>query len=261
MPIGLKKSESLFLKSKGFRVVREVCFNFRYGNQLTVKEFDRHLLAEYSNYNVTIIMDMWRGLGSAQRVLVRDICTTTYPIHEYIQPSQQIVKDAETYISTYIRKAPFLAVIGRLEMSLLTIHRNEPIMPFCLNKTVSELQDFKVDSHLNQTFLSIDIGKYGSKKWRAKKYLTLEFTTFLNSVYGKVSIEDWEQSFEIIAQTKNAGYIALLQMVIVTRAKCILFVGGGAFQRHALHLYRQLNKQTECLKIVKACTNPLKFTL
>ena len=259
------EAEATYLKSKGFKTIRSVCFNFYYGDQLTMEEFDSHLFGGLSPQNVTIVMNMWRGLGSGQRILIKGMCTTMFPIQEFITPSDRLLKDAETYISTYLNREPYIAVMGRYEMTLLTIHKNVPVLPYCLEKTLAELEHLKREKHLDATFLSVDIGKYGSKKWRSKidSEVSREFEQFFRGVYKELTIPEWEFTFENTTHVKDAGYIGLLQQIIVTQAKCILFVGGGAFQRHALHLYNDLHpiEIERCVRVVKSCTSPSKFQL
>jgi hypothetical protein len=260
-------SQLSFLSSNGFHVVRTVCFNFYFGDQLTVDEFNAHLLGEYHASNVTIIMDMWRGLGTGQRVLIKDTCFTTYPINEHIKLSNRLLSDASRYVEANLGGQPFIAVMGRLEMTLLTVHKkDQPILPYCLKEIVSELDLLKKDTGLSATFLSIDIGRYGSKKWRTRvdPDLRRDFSNLIQDIYGpSASVSSWEKTFEDIAMTKDAGYIGLLQKAIVTKAKCVLFVGGGAFQRHALHLYRQLHprREEQCLRVANSCTSSTKFRL
>lgn len=258
-------AELAFLEANGFKIVREVCFNFYHGDTLTRQEFDQHLLDGHSN--VTVVMDFWRGMGSRQRVLLQDACVATYPIHEHIRPSQRVVRDAEAYIQTHLKGSPYyVAVMGRLEMSLLTVHSKQFSVPYCFKAILSELVKLKKTKHLKTTFLSIDVGKYGTKKWRSEMGVEManDVERFLGSVYGKnTTVKEWEVSFEDVSSSKDAGYIGLLQKVIVTRARCILFAGGGAFQRNALNVYRQLNpnKNHQCLRVVKSCTSSTKLLL
>ena len=259
-------SQQAFLRSNMFLVVRSVCFNFFEGDQLSLDEFNAHLLGEFHPDNVTIIMDMWRGLGTGQRVLIKDTCASTFPINENIKLSNRLLNDASRYVETYMGGRPFTAVMGRLEMTLLTVHKKEPILPFCLREIVSEINVFKKDMGINTTFISIDIGRYGSKKWRTSidPGLERDFGSFIQNIYGpSTSVSSWERTFEDVVSTRDAGYIGLLQKAVVTRAKCILFAGGGAFQRHALHLYRELHprKEDQCLRVVASCTSTTKFRL
>ena len=258
------KSDLAFLTSKRFQVVRNVCFNFFFGDELSVDEFHEHLLGDFAANEVSVIFETWRGLGSAQRILVKNACPGTSPIQEFISPSKTLLQDAKEYIRSYLSGGTYMAVMGRLEMSLVTIHKKVPVVPFCLEATLAQWKAFREETHLEKTFLSIDIGKYGSSKFRyhLAPELAEKFAEFINTIFdGSMARKEWEKTFETVSHFKDAGYIGLLQKVIVTRAKCILFVGGGAFQRHALHLYKQLhpNPEDQCIKVVKPCTSSAKF--
>ena len=259
-----------FLKSKGFTVVRRVCFNFMRGDELPLAQFHQDILGHFDSSSVTIIMDEWRGLGENQRVLIQEkICREKHPFREQVKPSQKLVKSAKRYVKEYLGGREYLAVIARFEMTGLTQRVYErgndshAIIPFCLQLTIDKWQRFKRDTGLNTTFLSIDIGKYGSISFERKKYYghLPEMMKFVTQIYGgKMAVHEWERTFEAIAQTTDSGYVAMLQQTIVTRAKCILFVGGGTFQRHAYNLYRQLhpNPEDQCVRILEKCTSPYR---
>ena len=256
-------SEIHFLQSKGFRVVRTACFNFYFGDQLSLEAFNEHLLGGHQPNSVSIIMEMWRGISSAQRVLLKDVCRNAI-IQEHISLSPTLQQKAEQYTQKYLRGKPYLAIMGRLEISQLTVHKKVPVVPFCLEETLQSWKEFKAETQLDQTFLAIDIGRYGSKRYRTNLDPTLEtaMQKFFQELYGpSLTMRVWESRFEAVAGCRDAGYIALLQKVLVTRAKCILFVGGGAFQRHALFLYKQLhsNSRDQCYHVVKKCTHSGKL--
>ena len=257
-------NEVAFLKSRGFSIIRKVCFNFYYGDQLTLEEFNKHLLGNRTSFSdVTVVMDMWRGFGSAQRVLIKDVCATVARVQEHVAPSDRILRDADRYIKSYLHGRPYLAIMGRLEMSMLTTRKK---VPFCLQETLRQWEAFKTDVSLQTTFLSIDIGKYGSKKFRSnvEPSLSMEVAKFFRGLFGSLmTSKQWEKQFVTVSQVRDAGYIGLLQKVIVTRAQCILFVGGGAFQRHALHLYQELHRSPgeQCVRVVRPCTSSNKFEL
>ena len=257
-----------FLKSRGFTVVRKVCFNFIHGDEFTLSQFRSHLLGDLDPSDVSILMNEWRGLGENQRVLIKErICKEKHPFKERIKPSQKLVRNAERYARRYLGGQEYLAIIARFEMTGLTQRAydegNDPhaIIPLCLKLTLDHWQKFKRDTGLNTTFLSIDIGKYGSISFDRKRYYghLKEMMDFVTQVYGgKLAVHEWEKTFERIARSTDSGYIAMLQQVIVTRAKCILFVGGGTFQRHAYNLYRQLNPENQCVRILEKCTSPYR---
>ena len=266
--LGVKSMD--FLKSKGFTVVRKVCFNFMRGDELPLIQFHKDILGDSDPSKVTIIMDEWRGLGENQRVLIQEkICREKHPFREQVKPSQKLVTMTEKYVKEYLGGEEYLAVIARFEMTGLTQRVYEEgndshaIIPFCLQLTLDKWHRFKKDTGLNTTFLSIDIGKYGSVSFERKKYYghLPEMMRFVTQIYGgKMAVHEWERTFEAVAQTTDSGYIAMLQQTIVTKAKCILFVGGGTFQRHAYNLYRQLhpNPEDQCVRILEKCTSPYR---
>ena len=257
-------SEVHFLQSKGFRVVHTTCFNFYYGDQLSLETFNEHILNGRPPSSVTIVMEMWRGISSAQRVLLQDVCRSFPLIQEHVGLSPRLGQQAEQYIHKYLRGQPYLAVMGRLEITQLTVHKKVPVVPFCLQETLASWREYKRETQLQNTFLSIDIGRYGSKRYRSSLEPGLEmvFQKFFQGLFGEtMTVRKWEETFELVAGCRDAGYIGLLQKALVTRAKCILFVGGGAFQRHALHLYKQLHPspQAQCYHVVKTCTRSSKL--
>lgn len=261
-----KSSELLYLKSKGFRIARTVCFNFYYGDQLTPEEFNSHLLGPLAAGDVTVVMELWRGIGTAQRVIMDTDCRGVLPVQELVPSSDRLTQLASSYIRRYLNDGPYLAILGRLEMSLITIHKSVPVIPFCLQETLLQWEAMKADTALQTTFVALDVGKYGTKGFRYKENpaLDAEVDKFLKRVYGgHMSLHSWEGTFEAVSPVRDTGYMALLQQVIVTRADCILFVGGGAFQRHALNLYRKLhpNLSDQCLRVVRKCTSSTKFVL
>ena len=189
------------------------------------------------------MMDMWRGLGEPQRVLITDkICREQHPFREQVQPSPRLVADAQSYKDKFLGPDDYIAVITRFEMTGLSRQyeiRNDTHaeIPRCIRKTLFQLEQLRKDTDIQNTFVSIDIGKYGSISFAKKKYYhhlpeMMEFVRVANR--GKMAMADIERTLESVSGTTDSGYIASLQQLIVTRAKCILFMGGGSFQRHAL---------------------------
>ncbi len=257
------------LKKKNFSVVRRVCYNYLSRDDIPLEVFRQDLLRkeQTSSKNVTIIIDEWRGLGENQRVRLKEdnICTDESDFREKLQVSPKVLQDAEIYRNRYLGTAKYIAVIARYEMTGLTrktSNKNDTyaIVPHCLQETLNKLEILRKETKTAQTFLSMDIGKYGSKSFIKKDYFghLKDMEAFVSKVYkGKMDISHWERTFEDITDVRDSGYISMLQQVIVTKAKCILFVGGGTFQEHTLHLYKQMhpNISDRCISIVKKCTS------
>jgi hypothetical protein len=256
-----------FLKSNGFNIVRRVCVNFLNGDGFTLSQFREHIFGGYLPGETSVMMDMWRGLGEPQRVLITDkICRERHPFREQVQPSPRLLADAQIYKDKFLGPQDYIAVITRFEMTGLS-HQYElkndthAEIPRCIRKTLYQLEQLRSDTGIQNTFVSIDIGKYGSNSFAKKKYYNhlhemVEFVRVASG--GKMAMSDIERTLEAVSGTTDSGYIASLQQLVVTRAKCILFMGGGSFQRHALHMYQDLHpmKQDQCVHVVNSCTNP-----
>lgn len=261
------------LKKKGFRLIHNVCFNFLSGDEIPFEVYRRDLLGGRDPTTVTVVIDEWRGFGENQRVLIEEkICPKSNYYREYVNSSLRVVSDAQRYMDKYLPHANttgYLAVIGRYEMAALTrnMHdKSDPraIISFCLQETMKEMLNMRGEmGEEADTFLSMDIGKYGSGSFVKHGYYghQRDMENFVGSVYGNdMNITDWERTFESVVETTDSGYIAKVQQAIVVRAKCILFVGGGTFQRHTLHLYQQLhpNPSDRCVRILEKCTSPYR---
>ena len=245
---------------QNFTVVREVCFNFKDGDELTLYQFNRHLFGEFAPKQVTVLMEEWRGIKhevNGKRVVVYDACWTELPVLslQYSRPSQRLLCDASRYKHKYLRYS-YIAVIVRTEKILLMDDRN--LVMECLNKTLDLWRQTKKTTGIHLTFVSMDVGKYGSLGTRLSNNTHEEF---FRQIYGpNASIKMWEDTFESVTNVHDAGYIASLQKTLVAKAQCIVFVGGGSFQKHAKYLYEKLHpdKKKRCIQVVQECSRNLK---
>ena len=245
------------LEKMGFRIVRTACLNFAYADQLTLEEFNTGIYDTLDPSTTTVYFKKWKGLSSFGRIPVKESGCYNTGIQENMPASPKLVRDARIYISKYLTGRSYIAIIARLEKSKIASRNTPGIVEYCMNQTLEQWNNLTSKSGLTTTFLSIDMGKYGSNSFRYDNGVQKDFERFFRSVYdGGWSISDWERSFEDVGGTTDAGYIALLQKIIVTQARCVLFVGGGSFQRHALSLYQARVPESEwCLDVVKKCTS------
>ncbi len=257
--VELRKKEKTFLLQNNFHVNRKVCFNFEYGDKLFVEQFNQHIFAGNSSQSMTVAFKMWRGLGDIGRVTVRDSPCQNTDIQANILPGLELTQMAETYRTKYLNGSNYIAVMARIEKSKIALHR-EGVVTYCLNQIIKYLDALRATSGIETVFLSTDIGEFGSNSFRNtgdSTNLEDEFVKFFRQLYGDtMSTSEWASTFRDTASTSDAGYIALLQKSVATHAKCIVFVGGGAFQKHALNLYKQQHPQREeqCIRIITECT-------
>lgn len=269
----LSAKVNYLVSEHGFKVIREVCFNFEYGDQLTLPQFNRNIYNGIPPKTVTVLMEEWRGLSpgrTTNRVLVYDACWTEEEVDslKYSWPSQSILCDAQKYREKYLQTDRYIALMVRTE-KFSTIFGDDKVskmknIAYCLNKTLAAWKKLKEKTGVELTFLSIDVGSYGSTsltekhtRRNYKPFLHL-YEDFLKQVYGpSATVESWESTFESITEIRDTGYIGSLQKTLVSQAECIVFSGGGSFQKHTKYMYDTLNQGTkkQCIQVVDQCSH------
>ena len=255
-------SFSKFLSSHHFQVVRKVCFNFYYSDQLTLEQFNAHLYGGHSPSSTTVIYWLWSGISRASRVMISNAYCPNTHFQQMVRPCPRLLQIAAKYHQNYLRNTPYLAIMLRLEKLNIGIKKETVKLSLdgCFSKLLEVWKEMQNESGSNTTFLAGDVGNFGSDSIHSDK-LTEIFKNVFKDLYGpRFSFEDWEDSFQTVASTKDSGYIGVLQQVLAAQAKCIILMGGGSFQKHALDLYKQAHphKQDQCIKIITECSLNIK---
>ena len=250
-----------FFKKHHFRIVKEVCIPLEKNKPMTTDEFNHLVLNEYYMLrNVSVIFLSWRGICVTKDCVTYTIritdskCDRLTVIHPYtylrLNSSERVNQDADLYVHRYLMNNSYVSVMLRLEYPIITA-RAEDIVSKCTKGAQDIWKRLKNDNQLNVTLLTWDIGRFGSASFenegRWKKYnITQNAQSLFTAVYGNLTSEkEWENTFVDVSGITNPGYIALLQMSIAARARCIVLIGGGSFQRHALQMYIDLHPQTQ----------------
>ena len=264
---GLNPVQQRFFDKNGFKTVRSVCVNYLESEDCpNLESFNSHILGEFDSSKVSIFIDEWRGLAEPQRINLINftLCRGQENFRRYIFPSKKILRDADSYIQTYFPSGKFLSVIVRFEMTWITSKKTvEERIPYCTHLILHELSTLRRDLGINNTFLSVDIGKYGSNTFSKRNYYGgfENISHFLESVYGgTLKVGEWEKTFDGVSGIADSGYNGMLQKTIAMKASCVLFSGGGSYQRNGLQIYKRLHsRETEqCVHVVKECTSPYR---
>lgn len=170
----LSKKIHYLTSEHDFRIVREVCFNFAMGDELTQFQFHRHLYGALSPGAVTVLMEEWRGLGTIEngkRVVLFDACLLAMHVQSmaYSWPSQQLICDAKKYRQKYLKTANYISLMVRTE-KILSLDNSREFMSNCLNETLKAWRELKASTGTKTTFLSMDIGNYGSDSLEQRKF-------------------------------------------------------------------------------------------
>ena len=248
-----------FLHKHHFNVVKEVCFNFAYGDKLSNKQFNSILYDSLSPSSTTLVFSQWRGTATA-RIHINDTECGNARIQEEIGPSQQLQKPVELYQQTYLMGRPYIAIIARMEKVQIFL-KSRLNLTVCFSKLLSVWRETKENTGLNTTLLAIDLGKYGSSSIQNAgkgSEMDVGFKNFFNTLYygQDFTLHDWEESFKHVAHTTDSGYVAMIQKMLVVEAQCVVFIGGGSFQKHAQTLYVHSHHKKPCIRVIEECTNP-----
>ena len=112
-------------------------------------------------------------------------------------------------------------------------------------------------------FLTVDCRKFGSRELKNSldkglldMVVEILFREFKS--YGmRLSLEEWDASFDEVPSFKTPGYVALLQKNLAASGKCLVTAGGGTFQKSAEMLYKSINNSnnitSQCYKMIQEC--------
>ena len=167
----------------------------------------------------------------------------------------------------YLNKSDnYMAVMVRVEYFALNHNLNKlpaeaqrnKLME-CFQNITTKVESVKRERNISNTLLTMDIGKYGSSYLRMETSYRLDVNVlnkvvheFFEMMFGKSLTQDeWEQSFEEVAQFKVSGYIAIMQQALAANSVCLLLVGGGGYQGSTNTLYSELHPSSKC--VLHAC--------
>ncbi len=235
---GFNKVLSL-LQKEGFKEVGRGCTNVEhlaFDRRITIEEFKENVFGDCDPADVTVIFNTFRGFDSIDRkdgmrfpLYINSSCghRRNLPPNSIV-PSALIMKDAEKYY-TKVAENVTVGILARIEK----IQLNSRVrFTECVEKAVQIKEELYKNHSLKNTFLAMDVGKYGSKSSGAKKVQGNLGKTLFEKLYGKENwtFEEWERMFSTISSSENPAYVANLQRTIAAKATCLILIGGGSFQ-------------------------------
>ena len=251
------------LKPVGFTIARKLCIDFSRQPYISSEDFKRRILGSVDSSGVTVLFNQWRGICSGARCPGSHLVTLTDSscsynsilpsLLDFLTPSEQLFRDAQSYVVQKMNAASeYGAVMLRWE--------RVPYTQQCISNILEQWTTLASSANMatdRQTFLATDIGRFGSyelKKNGIPNYIFQETEKLLQNLFRKpMSFDDYEQSFLDVATTSNPGYVSLLQKTISAQARCLLLVGRGVFQEHTLHMFKQLQPENHCYKMIARC--------
>ena len=234
-----------FFHNYGFSI-RNICIHLDPMNPISQKEFNSLVFPESNKEQSVVLFNVWKGiLHKTERYhyvgLDDSKCTVGSGYNWVAKPSPAVYANATSYINKFLNGSQYVTLMLRTEFLVKTNLDN------CLKRTLNAWKAVIGKSNSTFTFLTSDTGSYGS----IAKISTSIRENFLDSVLTKVSgtiqqsIEERQKFLVEAAGTSNLSFLALVEKVIATKARCIVLVGGGHFQRHALKMYQKQHPEQE----------------
>ena len=232
-----------FAEQHGFEIIRSICYP---GTKvLSAGEFRTLVYGGNIPHGVVVIFSLYAGIEEATtsgRVGVSGLqhCSRSRNF-QMVPVSMRIRNNTKQYIQKYlsVRKKGYVAVMVRFEKLFIKFHLgpvNERLEKGgkCIDSIVNMIKSDNI-------FLAMDSCKYGTYTYRsgrlkASYQLAKQLFNKLFAGNGSLTYDQWESSFEDIADYKVPGYIATLQLNIAANADMLLLAGGGTFQTYAVQM-------------------------
>jgi len=104
-----------YFKHNRFRFVREVCITFNASTPLTVEEYSRYILGQFSSNQVTVIFAFWPGIRS-NRVNLKGVkLTNANTVEIGLLPSKMIVQESKRYLQSLNVTGKYFGVMVRIQ--------------------------------------------------------------------------------------------------------------------------------------------------
>ena len=277
----LNATFSQVFRPHNFTMMSQVCIDFKSLGVLSKEYFNRRIFDHVPEHTpVSVIFDEWRGPGDrwvkSNKCFIQisgGICTPNNKLTGYVKelsrimltPSLKINEQAKQYIAQYLHNTgEYVSVLIRWEKLLLAKFFHQHYWPSTGAKCVTKILDRvrSLSSQGNATFLTTDIGRFGSSTFNlrnATRDSIANVTTYTETLLGvfhnkSISLADYDQRFEDFAGTDNPAAIAQLQKTIAASGRCLVLVGWGTFHDNALKVYKRIHsRKKSCYKFIRSC--------
>ena len=191
--------------------------------------------------------------------------------YEKLIHSYRLKRDAETYLENVLNATSIsVAIMIRTERMFKMLKSADKVL-HCLDsilntyhEVMSELSKRTDNTQIFKPLITIDIGTFGTNSYSTfcPEYtnyteIVAKFEHILSDLYsGEWTLERYESGLTMAADgVKDSGYIAGLQRVLASQAKCLLLYGAGHFQALAEYHYIQQHpsKAEQCIYRMTDC--------
>ena len=234
------------------KVARKVCIQPLKG--IPAKEFNQLVFGDIPVENTVVVFRSWRGVGSAPRLNIEGtLCAVPPRPYGLLRPSAKIVRDAEAFASQHLGGfGKYVSVSARFEKLIpksreMSQKQQRKVVADAISKSMPRIVKLKRESAVSNTYLAYDYGKFGSKTFRHKLYYTADdlLIKFQEDVYdGKLPHSKYQKLLSTF-KFQNPGYVAMVQMTLSSKAKCLFLIGWGSCINFVISLFKTFHQESE----------------
>ena len=261
------KTQIYQIIQKGFCVIKVVLFRITRGESLIFTE-DQLINSIFENRSFddfTLVISVWMPKfvlpGNKGRECIHSGYHST---KEHVQPSKRLLADVKYYEDHFLNSnGKHLTLMIRVEHLYTFLRRprsqyGQWTKEKCLDASIKEVQELQKNMSLGKPFVTLDIGKFGSKTLRslgaeAVKRDTAGVNRVVSTVYnGEWDLKEWENSFtQATGGVEDSSYIAALQRTLASKSECLILVGGGMFQELTMKKYMENHDKADwCIRFL-----------
>ena len=244
-----------YLQHHGFRLKKKVCLNCRHGLPTTGYSPDdimHHITDGINVKSVTILFNVWTyATNLVRNCELHRYCSDCVRFHndEYnkLLPSNRLKMDAERYLKDVLNATSIsVAILIRTErmFKMLTVDKVLECLDSIIHNYAEIISKLKIDVKTSKPLVTTDIENFGFNSFfkfcpECAKQVVAKFEHLLSHLYSKEWTFEHYESGLLLATgyVKESGYIAALQRVLASHARCLMLYGSGHFQALAERYY------------------------
>ena len=128
----------------------------------------------------------------------------------------------------------------------------------CLGNLMQRLNRTKNDNGIEDTFVCLDIGKYGSEWLRSQAVINNlgpEYDSFLSQVVQDgMTLAELDSTFTKSALMHNPGFVAMMQKTIAAKGEVLVVIGGSSnFHKSTIEMYKSMHRNQKILMLPNSC--------
>ena len=256
-----------YLKKFGFTVIKNVCLNCGRGLPSTgysPNDITALIVDGIDIHNTTVIITQWTYATSlVKNCEIHKYCSVLNNCksqNSKLMPSARLKEDANHYLKEVLNATSIsVAIMIRTERLFWKLKTAARVI-----QSLTSVLDVYTDIITKnrgillpgaKPLITIDIGTFGTSSYDARYTNYTDIVSTFEYLLSNLYSDEWNLEFYekgLVTATggvKDSGYIAGLQRVLASQARCIVLYGAGYFQGLAEHYYKleHPNSVNQCI--------------